>query len=64
MKANKFRYILVIQQNYGCGWEDCSEYETNSTYSSHDKSLVSHDMREYRLLGYSTRLIKRKEVIK
>ena len=30
MKTNKYNYLKVIQQNYGQGWEDVSEYETNS----------------------------------
>jgi len=30
MKTNKYTYLKVIQQNYGQGWEDVSEYETNS----------------------------------
>ena len=29
-KANKYNYLLVIQQHYGQGWEDVSEYEATS----------------------------------
>ena len=29
-RQNKFSYNLVIQQNYGFGWEDNSEYTCNS----------------------------------
>ncbi|MDV3537935.1 hypothetical protein CMU94_02210 [Elizabethkingia anophelis] len=68
MKTNKYTYLKVIQQNYGQGWEDCSEYETNSQgicKENHVKqdgrkiSLVKHDLNEYKLLGYPTRVIKR-----
>ena len=72
---NKYKYIKVIQQNYGQGWEDCSEYETDSKYSVKeytDKqnirgrkiSLLRSDLAEYRLLGYPTRVIKRKSINK
>ena len=30
-KANKYTYEKVIQQHFGQGWEDVSDYETNST---------------------------------
>lgn len=73
MRVNKYKYLKVIQQNYGQGWEDASEYETDSQgtcIETSDKlrpngrkeSLLSHDLREYRLLGYATRTIKRKEL--
>lgn len=73
MRATKYNYLKVIQQNYGHGWEDVSEYETNSTGTpkeSSDKlspkgkkdSLLSHDLREYRFMGYPTRVIKRREL--
>lgn len=70
----KYNYLKVIQQNYGQGWEDVSEYETNSTGTPKeytDKivgnygrklSLLAHDLREYRLIGYPTRVIFRKEL--
>lgn len=72
-QANKYNYLKVIQQNYGQGWEDVSEYETTSQYEAIEQSdklspqgkkesLLSHDLREYRLTGYSTRVIKRKEL--
>ena len=41
MKTNKFNYLNVIQQNYGFGWEDVSEYEADSTGRSINKSLHS-----------------------
>jgi hypothetical protein len=75
--ANKYNYYKVIQQNYGQGWEDVSHYETKSDFVNHEKSgktrvnkygrtvdisLIAHDIAEYRLLGYPTRLINRKEL--
>lgn len=73
MKALKYSYAKVIQQNYGQGWEDVSEYETNSTFSKLEQSdkispkgrkesLLSHDLREYKFTGYPTRVIKRKTI--
>lgn len=77
MKTNKYTYLKVIQQNYGQGWEDVSEYETNSqgtpkewsdkphispTGKERKKSLLLHDLKEYRLMGYATRVIKRKQL--
>ena len=71
--SNKYRYITVIQQHYGQGWEDVSEYETDSTGKPKeytDKvnkygrkiSLLSHDLTEYRFTGYLTRTVQRKEL--
>ena len=31
-QANKYTYLKVIQQSTGQGWEDVSEYETDSQY--------------------------------
>ena len=77
MKQNKFSYYSVIQQNYGQGWEDVSHYETNSKYlnfqksgvmatnskgKKYERSLIAYDLSEYRLTGYPTRLINRKEL--
>lgn len=76
MKTNKYTYLKVIQQNYGNGWEDVSEYETNSSgnpleYLNNPKidgvrkskcSLLRHDLKEYRLTGYPTRVIRRKSI--
>ena len=79
MKQNKYNYYLVIQQNYGHGWEDNSHYACTSSgipiEQSHEfrilksgmkmpLSLHAHDLREYRLTGYSTRSIFRKELNK
>lgn len=70
-KQTKYNYARVIQQHYGQGWEDVSEYETNSGYwkleqsktlspTGKKESLLSHDLREYKTLGYPTRVINRK----
>ncbi len=53
-RVNKWLTITVIQQHYGNGWEDNSEYMLS------DRELFIHDLREYRLTGYSTRVITRK----
>jgi hypothetical protein len=78
MKKNKYIYYKVIQQNYGQGWEDNSFYVCNSmgitTEMSHEVivhktgrksylSLHAHDLREYKLTGYPTRSVLRKELI-
>lgn len=72
MKTNKYTYLKVIQQNYGKGWEDVSEYETDSygvpvekvqsINSRGTQSLLIHDYKEYKLLGYPTRVVKRKQL--
>jgi len=76
-KINKYNYLKVIQQSTGQGWEDVSEYETDSQFRNFEKSgsfftnkygkqqeggLIVHDLAEYRLTGYATRLICRKEI--
>ena len=58
---NKYKYLKVIQQYYN-SWEDVSEYETNSKGITIDKPLLSHDLKEYKLTGYLTRVIQRKEL--
>lgn len=73
MKNNKFEYWNVIQQHYGHGWEDVSHYEANSSGISQEMSdkpsptgkketLLRHDLREYNMTGYATRVIFRKEL--
>lgn len=73
MRTNKYNYIKVIQQNYGYGWEDVSEYEANSSFIAKEisnklnpkgrkETLLNHDLREYRLTGYATRVINRREL--
>lgn len=71
--SNKYEYFKVIQQHTSYGWEDVSHYETDSTFYPKEKSdklsptgkkesLLSHDMREYRLSGGSYRVIGRREL--
>jgi hypothetical protein len=76
MKANKYKYYVVIQQNYGYGWEDVSFYESNSNGVTSEMSgsfrelkngrkrelTLEHDLKEYRLTNYPTRTINRKEL--
>ena len=67
MKTNKYKYLKVIQQYYNQGWEDVSEYETNSQgtpkeFEQDGKSLLNHDLKEYMRTGYATRVVKRKEL--
>ena len=75
---NKYNYLNVIQQNYGQGWEDVSEYEATSQGVSVETfyttspspitgrkvkiSLCRHDFKKYCLMGYPTRIIFRKEL--
>lgn len=76
-RENKYNYVLVIQQHYGYGWEDVSEYVSNSKGEAvemdnkvlvssigieYKETLLKHDVREYRLMGYPTRVIFRKEL--
>ena len=61
-KLNKYKYLKVIQQNYGFGWEDNSEYEATSKGNSIDKKLFLGDLKEYRRTGYNTRVVFRKEL--
>ena len=71
----KYSYVKVIQQHYGQGWEDVSQYECNSSYMpleynskilvnsrgrEYRETLLRHDLREYMLMGYATRVISRK----
>ena len=77
MKTVKFKHLKVIQQHYGQGWEDVSEYETDSAGNPKEThgfkmtkgrmfpvSLLQHDLKEYQLTGYPTRVIRRKEILK
>ena len=61
MKTKKFNYIKVIQQFFGYCWEDVSEYEANSNGTAKERKLLLHDLKEYRLTGYPTRVIFRRE---
>ncbi len=55
----KYTYIKVIQQHFGT-WEDVSEYETNSQGTPKDSLLLKSDLKEYKLMGYPVRVIRRK----
>lgn len=59
MKTTKYQYAKVIQQLYASayGWEDASEYKTNSRGIPVDRDALKADLKEYRLLGYPTRII-------
>lgn len=54
------QYIKVIQQHYGFGWEDVSEYEAKSNGLAKYRALLIHDLKEYKLTGYATRVIFRR----
>ena len=43
METNKYKYLKVIQGNFGCGWEDVCDYEKD------EFSQVKRDLKEYRL---------------
>jgi len=66
MKVNKYTYYRVIQQQYGQGWEDADQYETTSSYTldKEGRKTLKHDLENYKLLGYPTRTINRKELNK
>jgi hypothetical protein len=78
MRTKKNNYYLVIQQNYGYGWEDNSQYICKSDGTPTELSgkfretksglkipisLYKHDLMEYIKTGYNTRTICRKEPI-
>ena len=73
--ANKYKYLKVIQQNFGQGYEDVSDYETDSSGIPLEKSTefrttksgrkiytsaLRYDLKRYRETGYATRVIKRR----
>lgn len=70
----KYNYLAVIQNLTCCGWEDVSEYETNSAgnpieisdkpnpRTGRKESLLKHDFREYCASNTgSYRVIRRRE---
>lgn len=67
MKPRKFEYYKIIQQAYapGYGWEDCASYPANSkgNQTKDDRQSLKSDLKEYRLMGYPTRVIFRREPI-
>ena len=75
-EALKFRYIKVIQQNHGQGWEDVKEYETNSQGYPKELTLIknkfsregyltllAYDLKEHRLLGHTIKVVRRKSTV-
>jgi hypothetical protein len=59
----KYRYYQVIQENWGTGWEDSSEYEVNSSYTHftrNERKLFRHDKKEYQRYCSNVRVINRK----
>jgi len=56
---NKYLYLLVIQQYFDpfYGWEDVDQYDKTLEYND-----WKYDLREYRLMGYPTRTINRREI--
>ena len=58
-KKNKYKYLLVIQQMYAGYWEDLSEYDKDNV--SEIKACM-YDAKEYRFMGYPTRIINRREL--
>ena len=53
--TNKYLYLKVIQQYYSDYWEDASEYDEVTECID-----WKHDVKEYRMLGYPTRTIRRR----
>lgn len=42
MRTPKTKEVKIIQGNFGCGWEDCSEYDRE------EYNLIKKDLAEYR----------------
>lgn len=61
MRTLKYTYLLVIQGNYGCGWEDESQYNAKDR---EERKQARADLREYRFAApeYGHRLINRREL--
>ena len=61
MKTNKYRYLVVLQGNYGYGWDDLVTYDTaESGWMAEMKA----DRRAYRENepGVSHRIVHRREL--
>lgn len=58
----KFNYQVVLQANYGYGWDDVEWYETNSTFSlsREDAKDIVFQSKEYALGRARTRTVKRR----
>jgi hypothetical protein len=77
VKKNKYNYFKVIQQAYGQGWEDVSQYPCNSqgivtemsgkfkelrNGRKRELTVLEYDLAEYKYKNqYPTRVIFRKE---
>ena len=57
MKQRKYKYLLVIQGNYGRGWEDESEYDSNIP---DERKQAYDDLHEYNMTAGGHRLIRRR----
>ena len=54
-KQNKYRYLVVLQGNYGYGWEDLT--------ASEDRKEIKQDLKDYRENeGCTYRIINRREL--
>ena len=54
-KQNKYKYLYVVQGNYGYGWDDLT--------SSEDYKEAKQDLKDYNLNeNYSHRIIQRREL--
>ena len=58
----KFQYEVVLQVNYGHGWDDVDSYETNSGFSlsREDAKDIVFQSKEYALGRAITRTVKRR----
>lgn len=71
MKKNKYTYLIVLQGNYGCGWEDLSAEDKNGPLSKDEtgalrvtpRMRIKNNLRDYQqnAPGYSYRIIHRRE---
>lgn len=61
-KQNKFRYLSVLQGNYGYGWDDLCEYDHNDAMWYKE---LREDCKAYRENepGYAHRVIERRELV-
>lgn len=52
----RYIYVLVIQQNYGFGWEDmAAQYQCNSSGEAYEPILFKRDFKEFQRTGEATR---------
>lgn len=55
----KYVYVVVIQQNYGFGWEDVETFpcDCNGEVKELDKPRLKRECREYKRTGFATRQV-------